>query len=173
MRIGVHSFSLNCRFPALGLAFFWISGLLFGALYSFSTIDYFSSLMRMLLHSRVSIVSFVFILSFHLIVLSASFRFLPKPFFFLLSFLKAFVYSFCLVCTYLSFGTAGWLIHFLLTYTDTCTIIPFLWFSLRSILGYSHTLKRDAVVYLSIYIAVYVIDLLWVSPYWTYVISYY
>lgn len=164
--------SFYCRIPAVILAFCWIVGLVCGALYSLATECFVSVLMRMLPFSHASIVSLVVNLFLLLIIYFASSRFVPIGFIYLIVLLKAFLFGFCMVSIYMYYGTAGWMVHLLASFSEAFTVVPFLWFSIRSICGYKKTMMRDAAICLFIYIAVSVIDQYCVSPYFAYVMSF-
>lgn len=117
-----------CRFI---LAFFWISGLICGFLVYLSAETSLVPLMHSILSETVSIVSLLcvtalpFLLSIFMVFFSKPWLILP------ICFCKAFLFSFVSIGILQLYGSAGWLIRFLLLFSD-CVTVPFLyWFWLR------------------------------------------
>ena len=80
-------------------------------------------------------------------------------------FVKAVVFGFCSCGTLLVFGSSGWLIRFFLLFTDSCTLLPMLWFWLRHIDGSKLSLKRDIVICFSLFVLLCAFDYFIISPY--------
>lgn len=127
------------------LAFAWFSGLICGTLVSLQTRNSLSALMRSALSAPVSIVGLlcVTVLPF---LFSAFAVFLSKPILLLpICFAKAFVFAFCSTCILQAFGSAGWLIRWLLLFGD-CASIPLLyWFWMRYLPGKRHLFCLESV----------------------------
>ena len=134
MRKGWLSLSFNTRKEMLiVLAVCWFSGLLCGIFY-FSVCDNsVISLMHRMVFCSASIVG----------LLSASFiPFLLTSFFvatsriwavFLVSFVKAFLFSFVSIGCLTTFGSGGWLLRYFLLFCD-CAVLPaFFWYCMRYI----------------------------------------
>ncbi len=163
--------SFNRSLSVVILAFCWVLGLCCGASYSLATMDSYSVLMRTLPDSRVSIVGLVVNLFSLLIVYIAACRLIPNAFIYVIALVKAFVFSYGLTGAYALYGTAGWLIHLLISFTDAFTIVPFLWFLIRSIYGHRRTLNRDAVFCLCVYSIIFLIDFFCISPFFLHIRS--
>ena len=163
--------SCYCNVPALILALCWICGLTGGVFYSLSTIDSYFTLMRMLPYQHVSIVGVVGVLfSFFVINLSA-YRLFARYFLYMIVLTKAFVFGFCMCCVNLFYGTAGWLIYLLVSFSEICTAVPFIWLSLRSFTDARRALMRKSLNCLVLHFAVYIIDICCVSPYLAYIMT--
>lgn len=115
------------------LAFSWIAGLLFGSLAYLAAGEWSLSLMRSALYAPVSIVGILcvsllpFLISAYAVFLS-NFSLLL-----LISFAKAFLFSFVSLGIWVSFASAGWLMRILLLFADW-TCLPLLYgFWLRSL----------------------------------------
>ena len=113
----------------------WIGGILSGILISVSFLLPQFPLMCISVYGDVSIVRvfLAFILPLFLCYLAAqcSARFLL----YLITFIKAFVFSVCFCCACSGQGSAGWLFRCVLFAADMICIIGMLWFSLRHISG--------------------------------------
>ena len=116
----IDSFTIRKKRQLL-LAFSWILGLGAGALAFRYAGDILVSLMPLAVHSQLSIVSLLLSISLPFL-LSAFAVFISCPGLWLVvGFGKAFAYSY-LVCGVLAcFGSAGWLIRWLLLFTDSCS----------------------------------------------------
>ena len=163
--------SCNRSLAVIILAFCWIIGLWCGASYFLTTMDSYSVLMRTLPDSRVSIVGLLVNLFSLLIVYLAACHLIPNAVIYLIVLMKAVVFSYGLAgaCTF--YGTAGWLIHLLISFTDAFTIVPFLWFLIRSIHGHRCTLNRDAIACLCVYSIIFAIDFFCISPFFLHIRS--
>lgn len=117
------------------LAFSWLLGLICGILVCLSAGNSFASWMRSTVYGAVSIVSllFVTILPF---LFSALAVYLSKPVLLLvICFCKAFLLSYVSLGVYQAFGSAGWLVRYLLSFSE-CMSAPLLyWCWQRYLLG--------------------------------------
>jgi len=99
--------------------------------------------MRMISFESVSIfgvacaVSFPFIISSFFAFLSLNQLLLP------LCFLNAFSFGLFGQCVYLSYGSAGWLVRFLIQFPQILTAPFFCWFCIRHSFGKVSSLLRD------------------------------
>lgn len=118
--LGIDSFTLR-KYGRLFLAFSWVLGLGFGGLVFRSGGETAVSLMRLALYEQVSIVSLFFsaLLPF---LFSAFAVYLHCPWLLMvICFFRAFLYSYFLCSLFAAFGSAGWLLRWLLLFTDSCT----------------------------------------------------
>lgn len=153
------------KFATTLLAVFVVSGFTLGV-YAASMADTrLLDIMRTAACRPVSIVGLLavailpFFLSF-LIVYSG------HPVFLLpICFGKAFSWSYCSYLTVCAYGSAGWLIHFFLMFTDSALLSVLFWFSLRYITGKRPAILRDAAVCLVLAVTVAFVDLGYISPY--------
>lgn len=164
--------SLYCKFPAMILALCWLAGLVLGSTYSFLTIDSCFSLMRMLPYTHVSIVALVVDLLILFVIYFAACCLCPRPFVYAIAFGKAICFSYCLVGFNRCYGSAGWLLYFLVSFTDIVTIVPFLLFSLRLICGAHNRMMRNLILYSVFYIVVFAADFYIVSAQLAYIMTF-
>ena len=83
----------------------------------------------------------------------------------LVCFIKAVVFAYCSCGTLLFFGSGGWLVRFLLLFTDSCMLAPMLWFCLRHIDGSKLSIKRDIAICFLLFVLFFVFDYFVISPY--------
>jgi len=124
-------------FPAMKgrihLAIVWIIGLFLGAYCGFRWDLSLVPLMRGCLYDSVSIVCvFCLICLPFMISLLASF-WNARGLIYLIAFGKAFLFSFVSLGIFFSFGSAGWLVHLLLMFSEVCTLPVFYWFWMVSL----------------------------------------
>ena len=136
------------------IALFWLAGLILGT----AVFQPDASLMRPQLCGRVSIVSAIATAAFPLLLAALAVHINRKKFLWLICFLKAFSFSFCGVLLWRTYGSSGWLIRFLLMFTDICTLPAFLWYCFRRS-------RRDFVVCILISLSVACINYFVVSPF--------
>lgn len=165
------NFSSYCKFPAMILAFCWLFGLSIGTAYALSTIDSVFFLMRMFPFQHVSIVTLVVELFFVFVIYFAACRLISRIYIYVLAVMKALIFSYCMVCINLVYGSAGWLIYFLVSFTVIVTLVPYIWFSLCAFRGTDNCLKRNLIVCLIYDITVFVTDAYFVSPYLAYIMT--
>lgn len=147
------------------LAFFWCFGLVCGILTYFSADTVFSSLMRRTLTGSVSIVSLlgVPILPF---LFSAFAVFISEPrLLVLVSFGKAFLFSFVSLGVIQAFGSAGWLIRWLLMFSNCMSVPVLYWFWQRHISAVRPVKIMDLVCFLCIGLLIGSIDYCMISPF--------
>lgn len=147
------------------LALSWFLGLLSGAAIFFSAGIAYFSWMRGVLHGSVSIVGLlcVTVLPF---LLSAFAVFISEPWLLLpISFGKALLFSFISLCVLESFGSAGWLVRWLLMFSDLLFVPVLYWFWHRHISGEHCFSGSVSLLLLSLCILIGSIDFCYVSPY--------
>lgn len=116
------------RFPGCCLAFVWSLGLGFGIWAHALSGDSVSTLMRSNLFGTVSIVRLLcvtglpFLISAFAVLISCRWLIFPVAFF------KGVTVSFTAMGFLFSFGSAGWLIRFLLTFADVASLPLLYWF---------------------------------------------
>ena len=126
------SFRKNAK---LFLAFSWILGLGGGGLAFRYAGDVLISLMPLAVNSQLSIVgqflsiSLPFLLSAFAVFVSCPGILIP------LSFCKAFAYSYLVCGVFASFGSGGWLIRWLLLFTDSVSAALLYGYAMRHISG--------------------------------------
>lgn len=149
----------------LFLAFFWFLGLAFGILFFLLSGDSFVSLMRGTLTSSVSIIR-VLCVSLLPFLLSAFAVFISEPrLLLLICFGKAFLFSFVSFGVIQAFGSAGWLVRWLLLFSDCASVPVLYWFWLRNISGNSRFCFWEICGFLSMELLIGSIDYCLVSPF--------
>ena len=114
--------SARRRHSPLFLALFYLAGILFGILGGFHSGAFFLPLMHSFHADSVSIVSLI-CLNFSPFLLSALAVFLSVPNLLLpISFGRGFLYAFVSMGVASWFGSAGWLVRFLLLFSDTLSM---------------------------------------------------
>ena len=163
--INEHS-QINWRkFCKLFLALSWHFGLLCGVLITDKCDPDLLSLMRSAVLSRVSIVGLLavtflpFLLSAFAVIFSSPWLMIP------ISFLKAFSFGYCASAVSTSFGSAGWLVRWLLLFSACCSVPVLYWFWLRHISGSQKSLWMDLVLCAVIVLLIGCLDYRVISPF--------
>ena len=152
----------NCFYRCF-LCLFWVLGFLLGADNSSLFYD-LNSLMRGGLLCSVSIVSLLTVsflpFLFSAFVVAIGLRWLLYP----ICFLKAFCCSFACTAIHVAFGSAGWLMCFLLAFSDLLTMPMLFLYWLRHISDLRFFSGTECVFFLSIYTLIGCIDYYYVAP---------
>lgn len=153
------------RAAFLLLACTWMTGLMFGAFFSARAGDTYLLLMRTAASSRVSVTGLA--ASAYLPFLFAAFAVsVNKPkLLYPICFCKAFLSCAAFCGAALAFGSAGWLVRSLLSFTDLCLLPVFCWFMIRHIGGDVETLKKDLALCTGAAVLVGSLDYCVVSPF--------
>lgn len=106
---------------------FWLAGLLLGTFVFKPDL----SLMHPQFPNRVSIVSAIVTATFPFLLAALAVRINCKKLLWIICFLKAFSFAYCGALIWHTYGSAGWLIRFLLMFTDICTLPAFFWCCIR------------------------------------------
>ena len=152
------------KYAIIFLSFSWVFGLASGLLYSFCLYPRYDPLVMSALFADVTIVD-IMLISVIPIVLSVlcvhcSFPVLLIP----LAFFKAFSFSISSFRLLWAFGNAGWLLRFLLMFSDCALVVVLLWLWIRHINGSKLHLVKDAVTCTQVMFVVGVIDCLFIVP---------
>lgn len=147
------------------LAFSWISGLVCGIVAFSSACDFQISWMRGVPYGSVSIVSMLCVTCLPFLF-SAFAVYLSKPAFLLLiSFGKAFCFSFISLGVQFAFGSAGWLVRWLLCFSG-CISAPVLYlYWLRHIDGGKGFSWLETLCFLSVFLLMASFDFVEISPF--------
>ena len=158
-----HSSQLR-KHHALGL--FWIAGLLAGGLFFLFGAERLVPLMLVFLRGNVSIVLFfclIFLPPF-LSIFAASTR--MRGLLYIIAFGRAFLYSFASVALLISFGSAGWLVRFLLCFSGFFSS-PFLyWLWLCCLRTGSGPSSLEVFFFVSVLLLIGSIDYRLIMPFW-------
>ena len=156
---------LRCSIVSYVLAVCWVLGLFLGVAYAYRADRSYFLLMRMAASGCVSIVGLFFVLFFPLLLSAFAVYFHHHQWLFPICFMKSFLFASCSCAISVAFGSAAWLVRFLLQFSDFCAV-PFLyWFCLRNVKGYNDHSGTD---FLICFVAIGlfgVIDFCMISPY--------
>ena len=162
---------LSRRGPRMVLALSWFLGLLMGAVVSAAASESLVPLMRAAAAGCVSIDRLLtaILLPF---LLSALAVYLQEPWLLLLiAFGKAFLVSFLGFGLMAAYGSAGWLLRWLLMFGDCCSLPLLFWYWLRHISGLRKFTIAGTAPVLLVAVAIGSFDYCIVSPFLTAVIS--
>ncbi|MBE6976079.1 MAG: hypothetical protein E7439_02640 [Ruminococcaceae bacterium] len=84
---------------------------------------------------------------------------------YLICFVKAFCFAMCGYGICVAYGSAGWLVRWLLQFSDICTVPVLCWFALRHLKGKGRTFRTDAMFYGGIVMLVGYLDFSLISPF--------
>ena len=144
------------------LIFLWCIGFACGANLARRTGN-FVSLMRACCESRVSIVGLVTVPFLPFLFSAVAVYLSSLPLLYLTAFFKTFSFGFCIFAVTRSFGSAGWLIRFLLLFTDICTLPVLLRFQyVQSRLGRKN-FWRNSICCALYFVGVCLIDQIWIA----------
>lgn len=158
--------------PLCLLCSVWLVGLVFGVLAASGLDDTYFHLMRPLdshglsIFRQLAAVYLPFLFAAYAVSIDKSKLIL------ILCFLKAFSFSFCGCLIFILYGSAGWLVRFLLLFSDVITIPALFWFCLRHIDGQILSAKRDLILCALLATVVVCIDYFVVSPFAAELIDY-
>jgi len=154
-----------CKNKITLLAFFWTVGLFFGFYLAYLLRIPLSSLMRQVTVTPVSIVGLScaaclpFLLSVLVVYISA-----PVALYFI-SFFKAVLYGFHIGGCLIGFESSGWLMHYLLTFTDTILVLLLMVFWIFHFINNSRITKLWLLVMGCMIAITCFIDITFISPY--------
>ena len=131
MTVAAGNGSLLCRMPHFSLASVWCFGLATGLVLSIKSRSIVAVMMRAVSVSHVSIVCLGLSVFIPLIMSALAVAFSVPGFVCVFAFLDSVSLGFCLAGAVYSFGAAGGMILFLLSFSKTCLAIPRLWFYLK------------------------------------------
>lgn len=117
---------LHCKSKCSLLAFAWISGLLLGAYFSLSADTILSSTMLAAPFGSLSISGLLTVLLLPLFLSALAVYFSQPILLISVVFLKAFLYTYTGIGLLLTYHSAGWILRFLLMFSDTL-MLPILW----------------------------------------------
>ena len=152
----------HIRFKLL-LAICWVVGLLLGLYLAIHLPEKSSSLVRALLHSRVSTVGFVANLFLPIILSAIVWKLKIPAFYLLIAFCKAIGYSFCFSAITLLFHEAGWLLRWLLLFSDTFISAILLWFWFSHV-NVNTGVRKDLCICCVLAIFICLADICFVTP---------
>lgn len=129
-RLSEHLASV-CRIRRFFLAFIWCLSLMSGIFFSYLSRDILSSLMCTAPMCRTSIVSLGVIILFPLVLAACAAVFSVSDLVYLILCMDGISFGYCLSGSVIAFGSAGWLILWLLSFSKITLLIPRLYFFLK------------------------------------------
>ena len=161
---GFISFNYKNRHRLI-LAACWLLGLYAGYTFLSHTSVSSVSLMLLVAENRMSIVGRLLFLVLPFVITAVSLRY-SKPFFvFLFIFLKAFCFSWCAYGLTVAFLDAGWLVRWLLLFSDSCSVVLLLWFLFRNPVATGTSLRSDLLFCTTASVAIGCVDFCFISPF--------
>ena len=143
---------------------FWLIGLLSSLYFTLETTAFSSALMRSVTEDRLSIIGLFLMLTFPFLISAVLLRFTRPLWILPVVFFKAFIYSCCLYGLTFAYGDAGWLVRWLLLFSDSCVVVLLLWFWLRNASGDLVTYKSDLLLCCFLSVLIIGVDYYIVSP---------
>lgn len=146
------------------LAFGWILGLVSGFLFSLYAGDSLSTTMRAAASGCVSIPGLLSAI-FLPLLFSAFAVYISQPWLLIpIAFGKAFLFSYLGVGVMAAFGSAGWLIRWLLMFSDSCSLPLLWWYWLRAVSGQRCFAVRNTAAAFAVALIIGSVDYCMVSP---------
>ena len=166
----IRRFRLHCVIswlssPAVLLVIFWTAGLLLGALLAPAAADPLFSLMRPEFTGRVSIVSELITAILPLLLAAYAVNIHNTRLLILISFCRAFLFSYCGCFLYRIYGSAGWLVRSALQFADVLSVPVFCWFCIRQVNRGAGLCKRDLTVSVVLTLIAACLDSLIIAPF--------
>lgn len=149
-------------FYAAVIALVWLSGLLFGA-YILCKTDYIT-LIDSLVFSRISIVGLCLSLIIPLLLSYILIRHQRLYFIFPVVFFKAITFFCCYGSLWIIYQNAGWLICWMVMFSDFFLVILLLFLWYRAATGKKHSYSFNILVYIVIPFTIVCIDYFYISP---------
>ncbi len=155
----------HCRNPVWILAFSWVCGILLGLFLASHMHGDFTSLMRTVVISRVSIVGLLVMLLLPYVSSVAAVYFSRPAFLFLCAAGKGLCFSFCIYLIMAQFPSTGWMLCRLLLFSEFTVMIPMFLFWIRLLDGGRQSLKHDSWLYLIVALVAGGVDYCIISPF--------
>lgn len=147
------------------LILFWFLGVFIGIWIAQQTITVTSSLVRSVVDSRSSIVGLLTVLTVPFLISAILFKLSLPTLGFCIVFIKSLLFSYCSCSLVLAFGEAGWLMRWLLLFSDSCTVVLLLWLWIRNITGQGKKIKSDLLFCCLITVLIGCVDYYILSPF--------
>ena len=156
----------------LPLSAFLLFGFFTGAGYARTVSFLFLPYLNAAITHNFSFFGFTFAHALPLVLSILIVRFRRIYFLYILAAFKAFSFSFCLCAIGYCFGSAGWLIRFLLLFSDSCILPCLIWLWLRCFSRKCIAFKKDLTACIGITVLVGFIDYFVISPFLLSVFNY-
>lgn len=151
--------------PELLLVTVWCAGICCGMILATRADDTYFSLMRRAAMSPVSIVGLAASAYLPFLLSAFAVYFGKHTFLYGICFVKALMFAMAAVGAELAFGSAGWLVRFLLQFSDILLLWLLFWFCLRHIRRESAGLRHHFGICTAAVMAVGSIDFCIISPF--------
>jgi len=153
------------RMSTVTLIVVWSVGLLLGALFSPNLGDAVFTIVRREVSARSSVISHLVTVCLPLLLAAFVVNKHKSYLLLLISIVRAFQFTFCggIICSL--YGSAGWLVRFLLQFSDVFSVPILCWFSLRHISVDRGVNKKDFRISLLLTLIVGCIDYFVISPF--------
>jgi hypothetical protein len=162
--LGIFSSLVKRKLRMLFVLFFLL-GIVFGT-YLCGIADYsLSSWVYTAGMPRISFWGLCVVLLIPLFVSFAAFYFDVPILILPIAFFKAFIFGFCSSIIVFAYGDAGWLVRFLLLFSDSAMLIVLCWYWLTHLNGERFRLKQDTFLCLCIALAIGIMDYMYISPF--------
>ncbi len=155
---------LQLRFSMIAFWIIWVCGLLSGLYVVSMSDDSAYCVFRLFLYSQSTL--FGLLLTQMLPLAFTCFIFwLSKPCLTsLFVYIKAFLFAYCAFGIVLAYGTAGWMIRWIILFSSSCSTLPLLWFWCRNFTKKGESYCQDLLVCAFSLILICVFDYLAVLP---------
>ncbi len=150
--------------PDLQLSAVWLAGLLIGILLSSQMDRSIFTALRPILSERTSIIYHFAIVALPFLFAAYCIAIHKSKLLFFICFLKAVHFSFCGHLLYHAYGSAGWLVRFLLQFTEIFTMPILFAYCLRNISCGYDSAQRDLLICLILVAFMSCIDYFVISP---------
>jgi len=120
--------SASCRISHFYLALVYFLSLATGVIFAFWSRDVISSMMCMAPVCRISIIGLGLVVFFPLLLSAGAVAFSISGIVYFIAFLDCISFGYCLIGSLFSFGTSGWLMLFLLSFSRIVLAVPKLYF---------------------------------------------
>lgn len=154
-----------CRLRLFFLAFIWCLSFSIGIVFAYFNQNITVSLMCTAPLCRVSIFGLVITLLFPLLITAVAVHFSIPHLIFPIVIFKGISFGYCLFGSFLTFGSASWLVYSLLTFSETVMVVPLLWLWVVYLCGSTISLKRKFTLCVLAALMLGIVDYFMVSPY--------
>ncbi len=150
-----------CKFL---LTVFWLTGLGLGICFAVHAGDSLILMMRSAAAAPVSITGLMAVLALPFLITALAVYLSQPRLLLVLAFVKACCFGFCASSIDTAFQSAGWLVRYLLMFSELCYLPVLTWFWMRHISGFGRTAVKDLAVCAGAAVAIGLVDYCFVSP---------
>lgn len=163
----IHAFyeSRHSKLYEVILGVCWSFGLLLGFAYGTNANPLHFQLMRVAAFEHTSIIGLVIVLYIPLLLSALAVNYMCPQMLLLICFVKAFLFAACSGVIAAEFGSSGWLIRFLLQFSDCCAVPLLYLFSIRNISVQKSGIQFDFLLSSIVLLIVGCVDYFVISPF--------